>query len=305
MTLAVLIPTFRRPQSLVRALESVFAQSLTPDEIIVADNDPAGGALAVVDGLRGHAPCPLVYAHAPEPGVANARNAGFSATEAARIAQLDDDESAPPGWLAALEAVRKATGAQVVFGPVRPEPEPGEASAFAAHWCRKLYAREPDLPDSVTQRPWGCGNSLIDRESARLPDPVFDPRANETGGEDDLLFSHLARTGAAFAWAREAGVVEHVEGQRLKLAHLARRAFSFGQSPAQTAHHEGRPLSVAGWMMVGAAQAAVFGALAAPATLISPAAAADCADKAVQGAGKLIWFDFAAPKFYGRSKVEG
>lgn len=305
MSLAVLIPTFRRPDSLARALQSVFAQSVAPDEIIVADNDPAAGARDVVEGLRLHAPCPLVYVHAPEAGVANARNAGFAATKAARIAQLDDDESAPPGWLAALEAVRTATGAQVVFGPVRPEPEPGEASAFAAHWCRTLYAREPDLPDGVTLRPWGCGNSLIDRSTAHLPAPVFDPRANETGGEDDLLFSHLARTGAVFAWAREAGVVEHVEGPRLKLPHLARRAFSFGQSPAQTAHHEGRPLHVAGWMMVGAAQAAAFGALAAPAALVSPAAAANCADKALQGAGKLIWFDFASPRFYGQAKVEG
>ncbi|MGJ3230448.1 MAG: glycosyltransferase family 2 protein [Oceanicaulis sp.] len=303
MSLAVLITTFRRNDSLARALESVFAQTLTPDEIIVADNDPAGGARPVVDRLKAAAPCPLVYVHAPEPGVANARNAGFAATACARIAQLDDDESAPPGWLAALEAVREATGAQVVFGPVRPEPEPGEASAFAAHWCRKLYAREPDLPDGVTLRPWGCGNSLIDRSTAHLPDPVFDPRANETGGEDDLLFSHLARTGVVFAWARAAGVVEHVEGRRLKLSHLAQRAFSFGQSPPQTAYHEGRPLIVAGWMLVGAAQAAVFGALAAPAALASPALAANCADKALQGAGKLIWFDFAAPKFYGRARV--
>jgi hypothetical protein len=305
VSLAVLIPTFQRPDALARALASVFAQSLTPDEIIVADNDPAGGARAVVEALTANAPCPLIYAHAPQPGVANARNAGFEAATADRIAQLDDDESAPPGWLAALEAVRADTGAQVVFGPVQAQPEPGEASAFAAHWCAALYARDPGLPDGLTHRPWGCGNSLLDRSTARLPDPVFDPRANETGGEDDLLFSHLARTGAAFAWAGGAGVVEHVEGARLSPAHLARRAFSFGQSPSQTAAHEGRPLRVAGWMMVGAAQAAVFGALAGPAALLSPAAAATCADKALQGAGKLIWFDFAAPKFYGRAKAEG
>jgi glycosyltransferase involved in cell wall biosynthesis len=303
MSLSVLIPTFRRPDSLARALNSVFAQDRTPDEIVVADNDPGGGAKTVVEVLRAASPCPLVYVHAAEPGVANARNAGFAAASGARIAQLDDDESAPAGWLSALEAVRETTGAHVVFGPVRPEADPGHASAFAAAWIRRLYAREPELADGITDTPWGCGNSLIDRSVARLPDPVFDPRANETGGEDDLLFSHMARTGAVFAWASGASVTEHVEDDRLKLIHLARRALAFGQGPSQTAAHEGRPLAVAGWMMVGAAQMLVCGALLAPAALFSPATAAALADKAVQGAGKLIWFDFAAPRFYGRARL--
>lgn len=303
MNLTVLIPTFRRPASLARALKSAFAQDRTPDEIVIADNDPHASAKTVVEALRPSAPCPLVYIHAREPGVANARNAGFAAASGSRIAQLDDDESAPAGWLSALEAVREDTGAHVVFGPVRPEADPGRASAFAAAWVRRLYAREPVLADGVTDAPWGCGNSLIDRAAASLPDPVFDPRANETGGEDDLLFSHMARTGAVFAWAAGAGVIEHVEDDRLKLIHLARRALAFGQGPSQTAAHEGRPLAVARWMMVGAAQMLACGLAAAPAALLRPATGAALADKAVQGAGKLVWFDFAAPRFYGRARL--
>ncbi|MFP4519012.1 MAG: glycosyltransferase family 2 protein [Oceanicaulis sp.] len=304
MSLAVLIPTFRRNDSLARALRSVFAQSLTPDEIVVADNDPDAGARPVVETLRAHAPCPIVYIHAAEPGVANARNAGFAATRARRIAQLDDDESAPPGWLAALDAVRAHTGAAAVFGPVSPETADGAASAFVDAWIARLYARTPALEDGVVARPFGCGNSLIDRNACALPEPVFDPRANETGGEDDLLFSHLARAGAVFAWASQAGVIEHVEDGRLRLSHLARRAFAFGQGPSQTAAHEGQPLAVAGWMMVGAAQLLACGLAAGPAALLSRKTGAALADKAVQGAGKLIWSDFAAPRFYGRAKAD-
>jgi len=304
VSLSVLIPTFRRPDSLGRALNSVFAQDLTPDEIVIADNAPDASARPVVEALRAASPCRVVYVHAPDPGVANARNAGFAAATGARIAQLDDDESAPPGWLSALEAVRIATGAAVVFGPVKPEPEPQEASAFAAAWIRRLYAREPDLQDGVIDKPWGCGNSLIDRTRALLPDPIFDSCANETGGEDDILFSHMARTGAVFAWASSAGVTEHVEDERLHLRHLARRALAFGQGPSQTAALERRPLAVAGWMTVGLAQMALCGLAAGPAALVSARAGAALADKAVQGAGKLIWFDFAAPRFYGRAKAE-
>ena len=116
MTIAVLIPTFRRNESLQRALQSVFAQTRRPDLIVVADNAPEAGARALVEGLREIAPCPLIHVHADQPGVANARNAGFEACKGhSRIAQLDDDESANPGWLAALDSMADTTGAAVTF----------------------------------------------------------------------------------------------------------------------------------------------------------------------------------------------
>lgn len=298
MTLAVLIPTFRRNASLERALKSVFGQSRTPDRIIVADNSPEGGARDLVAGLQAEAPCPLLYVHAAQPGVANARNAGFAAcADMDRIAQLDDDESAEPGWLAALEQVADATGAVVVFGPVRPEAE--GAGVVRTAWLRRLYARLPDLPDGAIEKPFGCGNSLIDRRACSLPSPPFDPAANETGGEDDRLFSILAQSGARFAWASEAQVTEHVDPRRGAWRALARRAFAFGQGPSQDAAERRAWSAVAIWMTIGALQAVLFGLLIAPARLFGPAACAAVIDKAVQGAGKLFWFDRFAPRFYG------
>ena len=110
---SVLVPTFRRPDSLVRALDSLARQTRAPDEIIVADNAPEAGARRAVETFAGRAPCPVVYVHAANPGVANARNTGFAAARHALIAQLDDDESAGPDWLAQLLAMREATGAAV------------------------------------------------------------------------------------------------------------------------------------------------------------------------------------------------
>ena len=298
MTIAVLIPTFRRNESLWRALKSVFAQTRRPHRIVVADNAPEAGARDLVDALRRDAPCPLVYVHAAQPGVANARNAGFAACEGlARIAQLDDDESADPAWLAGLEAVADATGAAVVFGPV--SAEAAGAGAIRTAWLRRLYARLPRLADGLTDKPWGCGNSLIDRTRARLPDPPFDPAANETGGEDDRLFSILQADGVRFAWAGAARVVEHVDARRGAWTALIRRAFAFGQGPSQDAAAGKRWIRLGAWMGVGALQAAVFTVLAAPARLAGAPACAACLDKAVQGAGKMLWFDRFAPRFYG------
>ena len=102
---AVLIPTLRRPESLARAVRSLFAQTGVQGrlrEIVVVDNDPQGSAGAAIQAMMAGAPFPLAYVREPRPGVATARNAGLAAVEAPLIAFLDDDETASPGWLAAL-----------------------------------------------------------------------------------------------------------------------------------------------------------------------------------------------------------
>jgi succinoglycan biosynthesis protein ExoM len=297
--LAVLIPTFRRPDSLERALRSVFDQTRTPDEIIVSDNDPAGSARDRVAALQAVAPCPLIYVHAPAPGVSNARNAGFAAASAPRIAQLDDDESAPPHWLSALEAAHDATAAGVTFGPVHALAD-GAGPVLCA-WLTRLYSRAPGHAAGLIDKPWGCGNSLIDRERCTLPAPVFDAAANEMGGEDDILFTALASKGVRFGWAPQAEVIEHVEASRARLGHAARRSFAYGQGPSQTALKSRRFGALAAWVAIGAVQAAGF-TLALPVALVAgPAPAASCLDRLVQGAGKMVFFDFAAPRFYGVS----
>ncbi|HRJ65000.1 MAG TPA: glycosyltransferase, partial [Brevundimonas sp.] len=86
---AVIVPTLRRPESLERALRSLFTQTGVADRvsaIVVVDNDPVGSAAATVEALLPRSPWPLTYVHAPRPGVATARNAGLAATDAPLIA---------------------------------------------------------------------------------------------------------------------------------------------------------------------------------------------------------------------------
>src|SRR5262249_20130420 len=117
--ISVLIPTFRRPDSFIRAARSVFAQHCGEKiELIAIDNSPEGSALEAFRMLDAEAPFPFRWAHAPKPGVAQARNVALSFARGEFVAWLDDDEEASPHWLAELLAVRKQTGAQSVFGPV-------------------------------------------------------------------------------------------------------------------------------------------------------------------------------------------
>ncbi|HCR66229.1 MAG: glycosyl transferase [Oceanicaulis sp.] len=301
MSVAVLIPTYRRNDALAGAVRSVFAQTRLPDEIVIVDNDPQAGARIAVEQLSDGAPVRLSYVHEPNPGVSNARNTGFAHTQARFIAQLDDDETASPHWLASLLDARKTLDAPVVFGPVIAQlPDPLTRGVRAAY-TQRLYSRLGSSDTQVIDKPHGCGNALFDREALDLPSPVFDHAANEIGGEDDMLFQRLQAQGVCFGWAAQADVYEHVQAPRQSWGKLLQRSFAYGQGPTQTCAQDA-PRNWAGvvfWMGVGAAQVLVFGACAPLARLISAKAAAECLDKAAQGLGKLIWFEAVSPRLYG------
>ena len=196
MSVAVLIPTYRRNEALADVIRSVLVQTRLPDEILVVDNDPKGGARETVEGLSLDAAAPILYVHEPRPGVSNARNTGFARTQARFIAQLDDDETADVNWLETLLSARQTLDAPVIFGPVIAQVSPNVRGQVRSAYMQRLYSRLGPSEDRVIEEPHGCGNALFDREALTLPDPVFDLAANEIGGEDDLLFARLKAGGA-------------------------------------------------------------------------------------------------------------
>ncbi|GAM99022.1 putative glycosyltransferase [alpha proteobacterium U9-1i] len=295
---SVLIPTFRRPESFIRAARSVFAQvGVENVELVAVDNSPEGSAIATFRWLDARAPIPFRWAHEPRPGVAHARNAALRFSRGDLVAWLDDDEEAAPGWLAALIAQRRATGAQSVFGPVHAQaPDADMGRAF----FERLYSRTGPRNSGPCQA-FGIGNSLQPRAMFDEPEP-FAASANEKGGEDDLLFSSWAEAGAQFAWAAEAVVTEHVDAKRTRLAHGLKRAFAYGQGPSETAWAEHRYASLARHMAIGAGQACVYGASALVVAAGSGSRALLLLDRAARGAGKVLWF--WEQRFYGETLAQ-
>ncbi len=288
----VLIPTFRRPDQLARALCSVAAQvnaGALVAAVVVVDNSPEGSAAAVVEALRPTLPAPLVYVHEPHPGVATARNAGLAASRSPLVAFLDDDEEAPPGWLQALRAAHLQLGAAVTFGPVRGVA--ANAPAYLRPYLDRFFSREGPAETGPTAVVYGCGNSMMTRAVALAGPEPFDTRSDVTGGEDDRLFSGLRTRGAAFGWAAEAWVYEHAPPHRTRLGYALKRAFCYGQSPSQTSLRERDGTALARNMFIGAGQAAVYGlASLALGAVGRRAAAIEFLDRALRGAGKVGWF---------------
>jgi succinoglycan biosynthesis protein ExoM len=293
---SVLIPTFRRPESFLRAARSVFAQRGIADiELIAVDNSPEGSALAVFADLEAVAPLPFRWRHEPRPGVAHARNAAIELARGDLVAWLDDDEQAAPHWLASLVAVRRETGAQSVFGPVRAQ---AACDTDNAAFYERLYSRSGPHESGLVAHAYGIGNSLQPRVMFEEPAP-FDARANQTGGEDDALFAAWADAGARFAWAADALVVEHLGAERTRIGHGLKRAFAYGQGPCETAWAARNYAVLARHMGVGAAQAVVFAVGSALVLAGSTARALMLLDRAARGAGKVFWF--MEQRFYGEA----
>jgi len=296
--ISVIIPTFQRPDSLARALRSVFAQTRADLilEIAVVDNAEEGSARAAVEALRPLSPAPLIYINAPPPGVATARNAGVAATSAPYVAFLDDDEEAHPNWLAGLYAVHRRHGADVTFGPVHGKT-PG-VQPWKRLYLEQFFSRIGPAVSGPIEVVYGCGNSLMTRATALQGPAPFDVAANDTGGEDDRLFADLRGKGARFAWAAEAVVDEHAPPHRATLGYALARAVSYGQSPCQLCQRRGDWLGLAKWMSIGAGQAVVFGAAALGLMALKRPAWVPVMDRAARGLGKVLWFhEF---HFYGQ-----
>lgn len=302
--IAVIIPTLRRPEGLERALRSIFAQTRIADrlrEIVVVDNDPAGSAWAVVEALHADAPWPLVYRHESRPGVATARNAGLTATDAPLIAFLDDDEAADPAWLSTLVAAHEALAADVTFGPIRGRAP--SARGWAQGYLERFFGREGPSGNQLIDAPFGCGNSMMTRATALIGPAPFDASADSLGGEDDMLFAQLRARGVRFGWASDAWVDEFAPPHRATLRYALTRAFAYGQGPSQIAARDRDWAGVARWMAVGAAQTVVFALAAAGLTLIASPKRAEALDRAARGLGKLFWMSGLEPHFYGRHEV--
>lgn len=254
--IAVCIPTLARPDGLLRllrSLEHLEFPSIEPEcvTIVVADNDPAGSAGALLADHTGRWPVRVV--HEPNPGVAQARNACQGAaldSDVDAVAFLDDDESVSVTWLDELLRVQRGTFAHVVAGPVEPVLEEP-----AVGWLRdgRFYDRPRTetgtelatnlLPRSQTKWLWqrmhgsrpgpivATNNALVDADLARST-AGFDARLGLTGGSDREYFMRLAHLGARMVWADEAVVYDHVPTARQRPGWLLQRSFRYGNNAA-------------------------------------------------------------------------
>lgn len=305
---SVVIPTLNRPAPLRRAIDSLGRQAGLDDagvEIIVVDNSADGSAQAAVVELAAAIRLPLRYLHEPRPGVSSARNAGVRAARGRWVAFLDDDEEADRGWLAALVATARRTGADAVFGPVDARSE-GAAGigGFARYFSRQLDC--PDGADITARVAYlGTNNSMFDRARCLDDAAPFDLSLNSVGGEDSLLLKRLVLSGRRLAWAAQAGVTEWVPDSRLNWGYVRKRKFLSGQirvfvlGMLRPVHR----LEILGWMAVGVAQLSLGGLAMLALAPFGERRRARASVMFSAGLGKVLWMPKFRPALYGSGLV--
>jgi glycosyltransferase involved in cell wall biosynthesis len=292
---SVIIPTFRRNDGFLRAAISVFEQDrLDHIELIAVDNSPEGGAIELFKQLETYAPIPFRWTHEPRPGVSHARNAALLRARGDFIAWLDDDQKAPVDWIKSMMRVFHAADADCVFGPVVAQA-PDSTRHKRLH--EMLYSRPGPARSGRIKKHFGIGNSLMRREAVLDKIAPFDLAANETGGEDDRLFAQAQRKGCVYAWCAEGGVDEFIDPRRLKLHQALKRAFAYGQGPAETAIRQGKVLAFGAHILRALIKLPVFAIATFALALMRDELAYKTLCRTAEAVGALFWFN--KQRFYG------
>jgi succinoglycan biosynthesis protein ExoM len=286
----VVIPSYRRPDDLARAIDGVLAQQGVEGafEILVVDNDPLGSALPVAEGKAATSEISIRYVLEARPGISHARNTGVAQAGGGYLAFLDDDEVVGPDWLAHLLGALRRFHADAVVGPVLPRFPDGVAIDA---YRRRTYTRDAQLPTGTPLLRWNIGNSLFDKARCFVGPEPFLPRLGRTGGEDTVFLRQMTRRGCTMVWCGEAIAWETVPADRLEPKYLLRRAFRGAQTTTFVCttvrpRELGRALR---FMAAGGVQVLLYGPPAFALKIMKHERWLPVMAKAVAGLGKIFW----------------
>ena len=301
----VVIPTYRRSEGLREAIESLFLQKVMNDgiRILVVDNNPEPIEQQSIEKLSRRFNHTIEYVHEPRAGVSNARNAAMKVASSSRyIAFLDDDMCVSPGWLSSLIQTSKTYNSGLVFGPtyaVMPNKD-DPCNIYMAPFFERVIDKEDD---GYVEETLGTGGCLIDLENCEIPNPPFKPELNERGGEDDIFFDHLKRTGTRVAWSTKAISYEIVPESRATQSYIWKRNFGYGQGPARI--HANRGLlglpKVIYFMIAGIIQLCVYAPILAFQIALNRPSKSKYLALTARALGKIFWQDKFSPLLYGEA----
>jgi succinoglycan biosynthesis protein ExoM len=228
----VAVLTYLRPEDLPAAVDAVLEQAggvVADVAVLVVDNDPAGGAMALASRWLGDR---VRFVHEPRPGIAAARNRALDQAGAQDLLVfIDDDERPEPGWLGGLLGTWEQDRPAAVVGPVisaLPE-ELDPWIAAGGFFVRRRLQTGTEVSVAATN------NLLLDLEQVRALGLRFDEAFGESGGSDTLFTRQLHRRGGRMVWCDTAVVRDIVPPGRLTRSWVRRRALRLGNSWSRVA----------------------------------------------------------------------
>ncbi len=230
--IVITVPTFKRPDWLMRTLASLKGQKTSRNfAVIVIENEADGregaeAAAALIES--GELPGMVIVAH--DRGNCSAYNAGWTMAfshfpQFRHIIVIDDDEIATPDWIENMLSAAEKFGADIVGGPQIQMFENPAHNVWATHPVFSPPYEESGPVEAL----YSSGNLLVSRKVPEtLGKPFLDPMFNFIGGGDSDFLSRAKQAGFSLAWCAEAEVHETVPARRIELSWIRARGLRNG-----------------------------------------------------------------------------
>ncbi|MBA8877132.1 glycosyltransferase family 2 protein [Phyllobacterium myrsinacearum] len=228
----ITLPTFKRPEHLLKTLHSLNQQNTKRHfAIIVMENEAEAQEGARAAGPlfeKGEYKGLVVIAH--DRGNCNAYNAGWltalkTFAHFTSLLVVDDDEIADPDWLENLLQTQETLGVDLVGGPQIPVFAKHEHAVWAKH---PVFSPHYSATGRVPML-YSSGNLLIGRRVLEtMPFPFLDLAFNFMGGGDSDFISRSVVKGFTVAWCAEARVFETIPARRVEADWIRARALRNG-----------------------------------------------------------------------------
>jgi glycosyltransferase involved in cell wall biosynthesis len=198
LSFSVIIPVYNRAHLILRALNSVFAQTLQDFEIIVVDDgssDDIAGTMTLITDTR------VTFIRQPNAGASVARNVGIDHARGRFVAFLDSDDAFLPQHLQSLIGLLRDAEDLAVYSPVIVER--GKGNSFVKP--PRGIADDENMASYLI-----CNRGFVQTSGLALPARIARRvryRADAVFGDDTDFAIRLQLAGCKFLMQDEPSVI--------------------------------------------------------------------------------------------------
>ena len=202
LRVSVVIATRDRAARLAALLTALRAQEIDSSEfeVVVVDDGSRDGTAELLERERTRRGLRIEFLRGHGHGPAAARNLGWNAAVAPRIAFTDDDCEPPPGWLANLVGTAVAHPEAIIQGPTTPIPREVD---HQGPFTRTKWIVEPN--------PWYQTCNILYPRALLERLGGFDEGFPDALGEDTDLGWRARQLGAELVWCEDARMYHAVD----------------------------------------------------------------------------------------------
>ena len=246
LRLSLIVATYNRSASLIRALESVAQQNAPASEwecVVINNNSTDDTQERFAEFVAAHPDLNMRMVTELRQGLSFARNRGIRESEAEYIAIIDDDERISPDFITSYISLFDSTPDAVAAGGPIVAEYPSGRPRWMSHFTERPIANTMYFGDKVREFPEGRipgGGNMAMRRSAVRRYGVFETSLGYVGeslvgGEECDLFERLRIAEAKYYYVPTAVMYHIIPPEKLTANYLSRLSYNIGVSQLRRA----------------------------------------------------------------------